>query len=76
MRRAIPSLLALLAPTFACCGPQTLGHAIEVDAYEQEQIQCINLAHTLAESKACREQVRVKYNWMWNRDGGADAGRD
>lgn len=76
MRCVVPALLALLAPAFACCGPQTLGHAIEVDAYEQEQIQCVNLAHTLAESKACREQVRTKYNLLWQRDGGPDAGRD
>ena len=76
MRCIVPALFALLAPAFACCGPQTLGHALEVDAYEQEQIQCINLAHTLAESKACREQVRVKYNWLWHRDGGSNGERD
>lgn len=74
--RALSVYVALCAPAFACCGPQTFGHAVEVDAYEQEQIQCVNSAKTLAESRACRDAVKAKYNVMWHRDGGSDAGRD
>lgn len=77
MKCIIPALLALIAPSFVlCCGPQTLGHAVEVDAYEQEQIQCVNASKTLAESRACRDAVKAKFNGLWGRDGGSDAGRD
>jgi hypothetical protein len=51
--------LALLAVSTPACTPKTPAQA--ESAYTSEQLRCVDLATSLAESKACRKQVDEKW---------------
>lgn len=74
MKIAFIAVLAIGLLPFAliACGAKT-PIAIEVGAYEAEQMRCVDQAATKAESQACRALVKEKFARLWS-DAGTEAG--
>jgi hypothetical protein len=57
--RLFPALVVYFSVSTLACTPKTPAQAEA--AYTAEQLRCVDLATTLAESKACRKQVDEKW---------------
>lgn len=67
-----PRILALVLSVAACGHAISPGDAAVAAEYEAEQLQCVDMAKTKAESQACRCQVKARYNRPCAKDAGAE----
>lgn len=65
-------ILALAAIALGCGHAVDPGNAAIAAEYEAEQLQCVDMAKTKAESQACRCQVKARYNRPCAKDAGAE----
>jgi hypothetical protein len=65
-------ILALGLFVLGCGGAVSPGDAALAAKYEAEQLQCVDMAKTKAESQECRCQVKARYNRPCSKDAGAE----